>query len=174
MKSISRFSQQGGFTLIELLVVISIIGILAGLSFTGVNGALAAARRAQAKNDCVQIVIAITAYETEYGKLPPGNFATVTKGLVETLTGQETDNNRRRHTFLEPKKATGNGRGGTNANGDYIDPWGNPYQIAMDTEYAGEIKAGAGSGKEEETLRTKSAVWCLQNANLRTPINSWD
>ncbi len=62
-----------GFTLIELLIVIAIIGILMALLFPAVGSAIDAARRAQAKNDVTQIATAITAYETEYGRLPGTN-----------------------------------------------------------------------------------------------------
>ena len=58
------------FTLIELLVVIAIITILAGLLFAGLRGAQEQARRTQAKNDLSQIVTAVNAYYTEYGKYP--------------------------------------------------------------------------------------------------------
>ncbi|MEI8312777.1 MAG: type II secretion system protein [Verrucomicrobiota bacterium] len=62
--------QRRGFTLIELLVVIAIIGILMALLFPAFTGVMEAARRAKAKNDLVQLAIAIKAYQTEYGKLP--------------------------------------------------------------------------------------------------------
>src|SRR5438094_1012568 len=58
------------FTLIELLVVIAIIIILAGLLFAGLRGAQEQARRTQAKNDLTQIVTAVNAFYTEYGKYP--------------------------------------------------------------------------------------------------------
>src|SRR6266513_3037841 len=65
-----RRSGERAFTLIELLVVIAIIIILAGLLFPALRGAQEQARRTQAKNDLTQIVTAINAYYTEYGKYP--------------------------------------------------------------------------------------------------------
>ncbi len=50
-----------GFTLIELLTVIAIIGILAGLIFPAVGGALGRAAETRAKNNLRQIA---TAYQT--------------------------------------------------------------------------------------------------------------
>ena len=65
-----RHSGERAFTLIELLVVIAIIIILAGLLFAGLRGAQEQARRTQAKNDLTQIVTAVNAFYTEYGKYP--------------------------------------------------------------------------------------------------------
>src|SRR5437762_5568063 len=59
-----------GFTLIELLVVIAIIAILVGLLFPAFSAVQNQARRTQAKNDLTQIVTAVNAYYTEYGKYP--------------------------------------------------------------------------------------------------------
>ena len=58
------------FTLIELLVVIAIIIILAGLLYPAYQAAQNQAKRTQAKNDLTQIVTAVNAYYTEYGKYP--------------------------------------------------------------------------------------------------------
>lgn len=63
-------SPKRGFTLIELLVVIAIITILMGLLFPVVNSVKEQARKVQAKNDLTQIVNAVKAYYTEYGKYP--------------------------------------------------------------------------------------------------------
>src|SRR5881275_1629455 len=63
-------SREGGFTLIELLVVITIIIILMGLLFPAFKGVQDQAKRAQAKNDEQQIVTAMNAYNTDYGKFP--------------------------------------------------------------------------------------------------------
>jgi prepilin-type N-terminal cleavage/methylation domain-containing protein len=58
------------FTLIELLVVIGIIAILIGLLFPAFKGVQNQAKQTQAKNDLTQIVNAVNAYYTEYGKYP--------------------------------------------------------------------------------------------------------
>jgi prepilin-type N-terminal cleavage/methylation domain-containing protein len=58
------------FTLIELLVVIVIIGVLAGLSFPVYQSVQNSAKKTQAKNDVTQIVTAVSAFYTEYGRYP--------------------------------------------------------------------------------------------------------
>jgi prepilin-type N-terminal cleavage/methylation domain-containing protein len=72
MKTTSRIRNTNqGFTLIELLTVIAIIAILMGLLFPAVAAVKEAAKKAQAKNDCVGIVAAVKQYNSEYGKYPP-------------------------------------------------------------------------------------------------------
>src|SRR5881275_3648742 len=68
--ALQQWRDERAFTLIELLVVIAIIIILAGLLFAGLRGAQEQARRTQAKNDLTQIVTAVNAIYTEYGKYP--------------------------------------------------------------------------------------------------------
>src|SRR5713226_5861854 len=58
------------FTLIELLVVITIVAILIGLLFPAFRGVQDQAKKTQAKNDLMQIVTAVNAFYTEYGKYP--------------------------------------------------------------------------------------------------------
>lgn len=169
--------HRSAFTLIELLVVISIIGILASLALPAVNGALDSARRTQAKNDVVQIATAVTAYETEYGKLPPVS-ANVDDGLVDILTGQDDDENPRKIVFLEVPsiKAGAKKSGQIDGTGDFLDPWGDPYKIAVDDDYNHVIPSAGPGGKFSATnLRKKVAVWSdpTDNKDRRTVV-SWE
>lgn len=171
-------TPRNAFTLIELLIVIAIIGILMGLLFPAVNGALDAARKAQAKNDVVQIATAVTAFETEYGRLPT-NTATVDRTLVETLAGITTNDNSRRIVFLEVQAAR-RGKGGTNSSG-FVDPWTTnvPYSISMDNEsgagaYDNNIGVSTnGTTSTNTTLRKRVAVWNI-NTNARRQVRSWE
>ena len=92
-----------GFTLIELLVVIAIIVILMTLLFPAVQGALDAAKKAQAKNDVTQIAAAIVAFDVEYGRLPSANPAPqqLTGELLGALTASNDTLNPRKITFME-------------------------------------------------------------------------
>jgi len=170
--------KSSAFTLIELLIVIAIIGILMSLLFPAVGSAIDAARKAQAKNDAVQIATAVIAYETEYGKLPE-NTTTVNKTLVETLAGISTNENPRKIVFLEVQAAK-SGKGGTNDSG-FVDPWAikdkqptRVYKIAIDNEggadsYDNSITAGTNN----QTLRKKVAVWS-DTGNSRRNVSSWE
>lgn len=78
-----KSAAGAAFTLIELLVVITIIAILMGLLFPAFKGVQDQAKRTQAKNDETQIVTAVNAYYTEYGKMPVDD----TKQGFDTLAG---------------------------------------------------------------------------------------
>src|SRR5439155_19207860 len=66
----NRANDASAFTLIELIVVMLIIAALATLVLTGASTVFDRARKTQAKNDETQIVNAVNAYYTEYGKYP--------------------------------------------------------------------------------------------------------
>lgn len=162
----SRPRAPRAFTLIELLIVIAIIGILMSLLFPAVNSAIDAARKAQAKNDAVQIATAVTAFEAEYGRLPT-NATAVSGALLQSLTGQNTTDNPRGIVFLEVQ-AWKKGKSGTNASGAFIDPWGGSYRIALDTDYDNTV---TGAGTNSQTLRKKVAVWNDPSTQTGTPAN---
>ena len=145
-------AEWHGFTLIELLVVISIIAVLAALGFPAVNGAIDSARKSRAKSDVTQIATAVVAYDLEYGTLPVSTGSEVDSGLLGTLTG----NNTRKIVFLEVSEWK-KGKGGTNASGEYCDPWdsNSVYQIALDTNYDNKVDAGIPTAE----ITKKVAVW---------------
>src|SRR5437870_9225566 len=99
-KAMQKSSNRAvAFTLIELLVVIAIIAILIGLLFPAFSAVQDQAKRTQAKNDLTQIVNAVNAYYTEYGKYPlaagittdtpfgPGGNPTTNQNLFTELRG---------------------------------------------------------------------------------------
>lgn len=140
------------FTLIELLIVIAIIAILAGLAFPAVQGALDSGKKAQARNDLQQIVMAVKAYQLEYGKLPllsesasSGDVPTNNSHLFNVLRGtgnegEDKDMNPRKIAFIEPKVSKARKGGLGIDNGIFYDPWGTPYQIRMDHNYDNQIQ----------------------------------
>ena len=149
------------FTLIELVVVTLIIATLAALIVTAASGVVDRAKKTQAKNDVTQIVTAVNAYYTEYGKYPVTVTSSTTDAFFGTGTapagctnygnndalfnvlrsytlGSDSANvtalNPRRIVFISPK-VSANARGGIGADNRYYDPWGTQYAVAMDTTY---------------------------------------
>ena len=145
-----------GFTLLELLVVIAIITVLAGLLFPAFQTVLNSAKKTGAKNDLNQIVTAVSAFYTEYGKYPTSGTsdATATYGpagsntndlLLNELRAKSTILNTRQIVFISPpdvkdpaKPRSGIGTG-TGTIGQYYDPWGTPYNIEIDWDYNNQI-----------------------------------
>lgn len=147
-----------GFTLVELLVVIGIIAILASLLLPAMNAAMRRADISRAKHDMAGIASAIKAYFSEYGMWPTpdtnGNQDHTFVGKEGATTGPIrfqsqimtilTTNNPRKIVFLEiPKDSlVGTDRKGQNyvaSDNFFLDPWGNPYIIVMDSDYDNQI-----------------------------------
>jgi prepilin-type N-terminal cleavage/methylation domain-containing protein len=162
------------FTLIELLVVIAIIALLMGLLFPAYRAVQNQARQTQAKNDLTQIVAAVNAFYTEYGKYPidttvkgPGDatYSTDNYALFNVLRGVEpvssTMLNPRQIVFINPPyvKDPANPRSGigtTTGAGQYYDPWGKPYRVGIDGDYDNRIAnpytANTGAGTTPLTI----------------------
>jgi prepilin-type N-terminal cleavage/methylation domain-containing protein len=174
---------QRAFTLIELLVVISIIIVLMGLLFPAFRGVQDQARKTQAKNDLLQIVNAINAFNTEYGQYPcgaqtqddtqdffAGNDGTQSK-LFTDLRGisgmTDTNINPRLIVFISPPfsktLAHAQAKSGICDQGHWHDPWGSPYRVKMDNNYNNQIQnpytsnTGAGFG----VLNIGAIAWSL-------------
>ena len=154
MRALARSFRVGGFTLIELLIVIGIIAILIGLLFPAFKGVQDQARRTQAKNDLTQIVTAVNAFYTEYGRYPttattdaaatygPGGSTTENGGLFSELRATSTTLNTRQIVFISPPDAKdqNNPRSGIKTStGGYYDPWGSEYAVALDADYNNQV-----------------------------------
>jgi prepilin-type N-terminal cleavage/methylation domain-containing protein len=152
--------RPAAFTLIELLVVIAIIAILIGLLFPAFNAVQNQARRTQAKNDLTQIVTAVNAYYTEYGKYPidtavkgTGDAAYSTDNnavfdVLRSMTGTTPGNalNPRAIHFIDPplaKDQTNPRSGIQNSTGFWFDPWGSRYNVTIDGNYNNITRAPA-------------------------------
>ena len=165
MIQLRRTSSRKAFTLIEMLVVITIIAVLMGLAFPVFQSVQNSAKKTQAKNDLVQIVTAVNAFYTEYGKYPTaasGNpdasFTPDNKNLFYTLRGiNGGDNaqhalNPRQIEFIKPLEKA---RGGIGADGSFYDPWGSSYQVVVDSNYDNEINNPYGGS----ALRSGVIAW---------------
>src|SRR5438876_9783803 len=158
VRKFNRRSIQA-FTLLELLVVITIIIILIGFLFPAFRGIQDQAKRTQAKNDLNQIVTAINAFYTEYGKYPvasgtttdtaakcdANNFTVFDVLRYDTSNSADATNvttlNPRQVVFIEPPTAKDQinpklGIKVLGANqGVWFDPWGLPYNVTIDANY---------------------------------------
>jgi prepilin-type N-terminal cleavage/methylation domain-containing protein len=141
-----RLSHRA-FTLIELLVVIAIIAILIGLLFPAFRAVQDQAKRTQAKNDLTQIVNAVNAFYTDYGRYPlatDDSTITPSGALFNVLRAVDATNNPRQIVFINPpyvkNDTAGNRRSGVSpTDGQYYDPWGTPYVIKIDGNYDNQL-----------------------------------
>jgi len=176
-------NRVAAFTLIELLVVIAIIAILIGLLFPAFRAVQDQAKRTQAKNDLTQIVNAVNAFYTDYGRYPLVTVDTIygpagapNNALFSVLRGLDTINNPRQIVFINPPyvKDPANPRSGiatlaTTINGiavavgDFVDPWGTPYRVAIDGNYDNQLTNPytADTGAGPATLNIGVIAWSL-------------
>jgi prepilin-type N-terminal cleavage/methylation domain-containing protein len=156
--------NSSAFTLIELLVVIAIIAILIGLLFPAFRAVQNQAKQTQAKNDLAQIVNAVNAFYTDYGRYPLAATAETTFGPGGTPATNETlftelrgctatagscpaaaTINTRQIVFISPPdvKNAASPRSGIGIvagnNGQYFDPWGTNYVIRVDGDYNNQV-----------------------------------
>ncbi len=180
-RSTFNVETRQAFTLIELLVVIAIIAVLAGLAFPVFQGVIDRAKKVQAKNDVTQIVTAVNAFYTEYGKYPltPNPPADTTYALSSAtndklfneLRNVSASENTRGIVFLSPPqvKDSNSPRSGiSGANNQYYDPWGTPYFVRLDTDYDNFVdnpySSNAGAGKNPSgviAVQAGAIAWSL-------------
>ena len=166
---------RAAFTLIELLVVIAIIAVLLGLVFPVFQGVLERAKKVQAKNDLTQIVTAVNAFYTEYGRYPipaggsgdasygPGATATdVVFKELRALSGSSI--NTRLIVFISPPEDTTqpSPKGKIGSDGQFHDPWTSAYAIRIDADYDNQVANPYGTnGAGADPIRQGVIAWSL-------------
>lgn len=184
---------RSGFTLIELMVVIAIIAVLVAMTVPVVGRAIDSARRGQASTEVKSIEAALLQYYNEYGRFPHGNDPGGSDyvygeggdadnrdlmNVLRAINSNESQNpgdgiadhsaNPRRIVFLEiPDRSLSD-------DGDYVDPWGEQYNVLVDTSFDGNINV---SGTYEEIQNRRVAVWTRADRELderRRHIHSWN
>ena len=171
-ESFSTNCDKRAFSLIELLVAIAIIAVFLGLAFPVFQGVQDRAKRVQAKSDLTQIVTAVNAFYTEYGKYPVvtddtpiADNSDLFYALRAVSVGANASNaiNMRQIVFISPPsvKDTGNPRSGIGGNGQYYDPWGVAYKIAIDGTYDNQIANpyGNNNGAGADPVREGVIAW---------------
>ena len=154
MTSLRTRRTGAAFTLIEMLVVIAIIAVLAGLAFPVFQSVQNSAKKTSAKNDALQVVTAVNAFYTEYGRYPVGahnggdssdyfaadnneNNTLMDVLRAEPGNGTAAATNPRMIVFFQPRiaKDTSRPTSGIGGNGRLYDPWNNCYRIRIDNNY---------------------------------------
>jgi type II secretory pathway pseudopilin PulG len=175
--------RVSAFTLIEILVVITIIIILAGMLFPAYRGVQNQAKKTQAKNDLTQIVTAVNAFYTEYGRYPvatsittdatatygPAPASSTNDALFNELRAKTVVLNTRQIVFISPPDVKDpatprSGIGTTTGAGQYYDPWGTPYAVAIDADYDNQVTPnpyGASGGAGTSPVRQGVIAWSL-------------
>ena len=176
--------RRRAFTLIELLVVIAIIAILVGLLFPAFKAVQNQARQTQAKNDLTQIVNAVNAFYTDYGKYPlvtadatygsttPNNALMYTlRADPTTANGNPNANNAvntRQIVYITPpyvkSDIAGSRRSGISpTDGNYYDPWASQYRVSIDGTYDNSLTNpyGNNQGAGPSPLAIGVIAWSL-------------
>jgi type II secretory pathway pseudopilin PulG len=173
-----------GFTWLELIILIAVLALLMVLLSPRMGEGLAAAPKAQAKNDVVQIAKAITAFHSEYDRLPTTNAGVqeVSGDLLQALLGGPSPANPRQITFLEVQ-AAGKNKSGI-WQGVFLDPWGAPYKLKLDTDGDGKLE-NVGPAQNLTPVLTNKVVavwndpsihrdWANEKKKQRRAVTSWE
>jgi len=166
LRVMQRHSDEQAFTLIELMTVIAVVAILFGIAFPAYISVMERARKTEAQNSEQQIVTAVNAYYTEYGKypIPAGTTTDTIYGPGGTFTSDVlfdvlrnntnpsgpnlatvTSLNPRQIVFIQPRTSklsnpAKSGIGSTGAElGVWFDPWGSPYRVKIDGDYNNQL-----------------------------------
>jgi prepilin-type N-terminal cleavage/methylation domain-containing protein len=161
LRLMRRHSDEQAFTLIELLVVMTLIAILLGIGYPAFTSVMESARKTQAKNEEQQIVAAVNAFYTDYGKYPIVTADTTLTGtsapsngdlfysLRAVALGANALNangvpavNPRAIVFIQPpvsKDQTNPRSGIKTSNSIWYDPWGSPYNVMIDGDYDNQL-----------------------------------
>jgi Tfp pilus assembly protein PilE len=157
----------------------TLIAILLGIGYPAFTSVMESARKTQAKNEEQQIVAAVNAFYTDYGKYP---LVTADTTINKTSTPSNSDLfftlravsgganaanvvNTRAIVFIQPpvSKDQNNPRSGiksSTTDSTWYDPWGSPYNVMINGIYDNQLaNPYTGDNPGGATLYLGVIVW---------------
>lgn len=168
--------KKDAFTVVELLVVIAIIAVLISCAFPVFRTAQNQAKKAQAKSDLTEIVVAVNAFYSEYGRYPvavddtpfadPSDIIYTLRAIGKGTANVNDAANPRKIVFLnipEAKDQLAPRSGIKISDGQWYDPWGQAYRIAIDGTYDNQLANpyGSAGGAGSDPIRAGVIAWSL-------------